>query len=787
MLAINRKLTRDLWRTRSQALAIGLVIGAGVAVFVLMLSTFDSLGLTEARYYERYRFADVFASLKRAPLALEQDIAAIPGVAAAETRVVVGVTLDVNGQPAPVSGRLISIPDEGRPLLNDLFLRSGRWIEPFRDDEVLISETFARANHLDTGDSVAAIINGRRRDLRIVGLALSPEYVYAIRPGELVADDARFGVVWMGRKALATAYQMDGGFNDVALTLEHGADSRDVITRLDRLLEPYGGLGAIPRSQQLSHFFLQSEIDSLRGMGEIVPVIFLAVAAFLLNVVLTRLVSVQRPEIAALKALGYSNAEVSWHFVKWALVVAAGGAAVGVAAGTWMGHGMTVIYTEFFHFPILEYHLPPAVVVEGVAVALVSATIGALGAVHRVITLPPAEAMRPEPPARYSVTWLERAGIRRWLAQPTRMVLRNLQRHPARALMSTIGIAFGGAMLIVGTFTIDSMNQVMDVQFDIAQVYDAVVTFTEPVSARAGDEVTQLPGVIRAEGFRSVPARLRAGPRVRSVAILGLPANAALNRVVDAKSGVIGLPADGLVLSTKLAELLDIRAGDDVSVEVLEGERPVRTVMVSRLVDEYMGTNAYMEIDALHRLMQEGRSLSGAYLAIDTSAEPALYRQLKNTPAVGGIGFRRAAIDSFRNTLAESLSITRTVMILFAAIIAFGVVYNTARIALSERGTELATLRVIGFTRGEIAYILLGELTLVTLAALPISMVIGYGLAGATVTAFNTDVYRLPLIVSSHTYAVSLLTMVVTAVASALIVRRRLDRLDLIAVLKTRE
>ena len=223
-----------------------------------------------------------------------------------------------------------------------------------------------------------------------------------------------------------------------------------------------------------------------------------------------------------------------------------------------LGRGMTAIYTDFFHFPVLQYHLPPAVVVEGLVVALVSAAIGALGAVHRVVTLPPAEAMRPEPPSRYDVSWLERAGLRRWLSQPARMVLRNLQRHPARAAMSTIGIAFGGAMLIVGTFTIDSMNQVVDTQFDVAQVYDAVVTFVEPASARAGDDVTRLPGVVRAEGFRAVPARLRAGPRERSVSILGLPAASGLNRVVDATRGIVRLPPEGLVLSSKLAELLDV-------------------------------------------------------------------------------------------------------------------------------------------------------------------------------------------------------------------------------------
>ncbi len=787
MRALDRKLLRDLWHSRGQALAIALVVGSGVAMFVLMLSTFASLGLTKDRYYDRYRFADVFAGLKRAPLPLADDIAAIPGVARAQTRVVVDVTLDIEGEAVPISGRLISVPDGGRPVLNDLVLRAGRWIEPYRDDEVMASEAFADANHLGVGDTLAAVINGRRRELRIVGLVLSPEYVYAIRPGELIVDVARFGILWMSRKALGTAFQMDGAFNDVSLSLSHGANTPEVITRLDRLLDPYGGLGAIPRSQQLSNFFLQGEIDSLRGMGQIVPVVFLAVAAFLLNVVLTRLVAVEREQIAALKALGYSNAEIGWHYVKWALAVSVAGTALGTLAGAFMGRGMTALYTSFFNFPELHYQLPPAIVIGGAAVALVAAALGALGAARHVVRLPPAEAMRPAPPASYRVSWIERAGARRYLSQPSRIIVRNIQRHPVRTGLSVVGIAFGMAMLIVGTFSIDSMDQMIDTQFNVAQRYDAMVTFVEPASSEAADEVEQLPGVVRAEAFRTVPARLRAGPRSRSVAITGLPASPSLNRIVSGAHRVLRLPDAGLVLSTKLAELLGVGAGDVVTVEVLEGRRPVADVPVVRLADEYMGTNAYMNLDALHRLMQEGGSMSGAYLQVDTRSLDALYRQLKHTPRVAGVALRRAAIESFRNTLAETVNITRTVTVLFAAVIAFGVIYNTARIALSERGRELSTLRVIGFTEGEIAYILLGELALVTLAALPVGAIIGYGLSAATVAAFNTDVYRLPLIVSRQTYAVAALTTVLTAIGSALIVRRRLGRMDLIAVLKTRE
>jgi putative ABC transport system permease protein len=787
MRVLTRKLFRDILHIRGQAVAIALVIGSGVALYVLMLSTFQSLALTQRTYYSQYRFADVFASLKRAPLTLAADIAAIPGVADVDTRVVVDVTLDVPGVAAPVTGRLISVPEDHRPVLDDIALQAGRYVEPGRAGEIIANQKFAAANHLTVGDTLAAVINGRRQDLRIVGLALSPEYVYAIRPGELVADDARFGVLWMGRRALADAFRMEGAFNDVTLSLVPGTSPEAVITRLDRLIDPYGGLGAVPRARQLSHFFLESELQSLQGIGRVIPIVFLAVAAFLLNIVLGRIVSIQRQEIAALKALGYSNRTVALHFVQFSLLIGTAGAIAGVVAGAWMGRGMTRIYTQFFQFPVLEYQLAARTIIEAIAVGGVAAGVAALGAALRVLRLPPAEAMRPAPPAIYRVSWLERIGSRRWLSQPTRIVIRNVQRHPLRAGLSTLGIAMGGAMMVVGLFSIDSIDFVVDVQFRTAQLYDVVITFVEPVSAPAAQEVERLPGVMASEPMRMVPVKLVSGFRSRYGAITGLPDPSRLNRVVDSSLSVRTLPPDGLVLSRKLAEVLGIDRGDRVTVDVLEGARPTREVVVSDLVDEFMGTNAYMRIDALHRLMQEGDSLSGAYLDVDPLAMNRLFSALKSTPAIAGVTLKSAALESFERTLAENIAITRTVTVVFALIIAFGVIYNTSRIALSERARELATLRIIGFSRNDVSYILLGEIAVVTIAALPLSLLLGYGLAAAAVRAYDTEVYRIPLILTARTCVQALTTTIVATLISGALVRRRLNRLDLIAVLKTRE
>jgi putative ABC transport system permease protein len=785
--ALDRKLVRDLWEMKAQALAIAAVIGAGVTMFVTYLSNFDSLRNTRAIYYERARFADVFAPLKRAPASLEPRIADIAGVETVDTRVVATVTLDVPGMSEPATGRLISLPERGRPRLNDVYLRRGRWIDPARPDEVLASELFCEANGFVPGDRVAAIINGRRRWLTIVGVALSPEYVYAIRPGEIFPDRRRFGIFWIGERSLAAAFNMEGGFNDVSLTLARGTQPEEVIATLDRLIEPYGGLGAVPRALQVSAWTLENELAQLQNFGFITPLIFLGVAAFILNVALTRALALQRPQIAALKALGYSNRELAWHYIKWALLIAAAGALGGVVGGAWLGSGMIGLYNNYFRFPVLEYRLSVDVAVWSLVGSLVVAALGAQSAVRRAVNVPPAEAMRPEPPARYRRSLFERPWRRLRMALTTRMILRNIERQPIRSLTSVVGIAFAVAVLLVGLSFIDVMDMLINHQFGLAMRQDATIIFVEPRSAGARHDIRHLPGVMDQEPMRSVPARLRAGHRSRTVAITGLPAEPRLSRVVDRQGQALSLPQSGVVLSAMLGRILGVEPGDELDVEVLEGRRPTRTATVAALVDDSMGLQAYMRLDAVSRLMNEGGAISGAAVTVDPAAMARFYADVKMMPAIAGVALREMTLQNFRDTMAETMNLSIFFNVLFAGIIAFGVVYNSARVSLSERSRELASLRVLGFTRGEISLILLGELALLTLLALPAGAAIGYLLGRMIMSGFNNEIYRLSFVVSPATIAWSFLIVVAASAVSGLLVRRRLDRLDLIAVLKTRE
>ena len=772
---------------KGQALAIAMVVAAGVAMYVMYLSTFDSLYRTRDAYYEQQRFADVFASMKRAPLRVADEIRAIPNVSAIEPRVTANVTLDLEGLDEPASGRLVSVASHRRPLVNDLFLRRGRWIERGRSDEVLASEGFMVANKLELGDKVPAVLNGRLRQLTIVGVALSPEFIYSIRPGELVPDDKRFAIFWMDEQALAAAFDMEGGFNDVVLKVAPRASVDEIIARVDRILEPYGGLGAIPRALQLSHWTVQNELSQLQTFGFMLPLVFMMVAAFILNVALTRALALQRPQIASLKALGYGTGAIGWHYLKWALAIGLLGVVLGGVLGALMGQLIIGLYNSFFRFPVLLFSVPPNVIIGATVMTLVAAIAGAFTAVRRAVTVPPAEAMRPEVPTRYRRSLLETSLLSRHLGTAGRMVLRNVMRHPLRAAASVFGIAFAVSILMIGFVFNDAIDRLMLTQFWDAERQDVTVTFIEPRDESVRYALERLPGVVAVEPQRTVAARIRSGFRDRYLAVTGVTANPRFKRIVDRDGREIRMPPSGVVLSLTLANVLGVRPGEEISLEVLEGQRPTRRVQVTGLVDDIMGLSAYMDMTALHHMMREGDVANSALLLIDPAHEVKLASELKTTPAVAGAGFKRAVLQSFRDVMAANMSISIFINLIFAGIIAFGVVYNAARVSLSERSRELASLRVLGFTRAEISLILMGELALLTLVALPVGGLFGYSLSAAIVGMIDSEVYRFPLYVSRQAVALSFLGIIAATIFSGLVVRRRLDHLDLVAVLKIRE
>ncbi|MEZ6126567.1 MAG: ABC transporter permease [Planctomycetaceae bacterium] len=787
MRAIHRKLLRDLWTLRGQALAVAAVIACGVAISVMSLSTLKSLSETRDAYYGRFAFAHLFSSVKRAPQQVANALREIDGVAQVQTRIVRDVTMIVEGLAEPAVARLVSIPDRGQPTLNQIYLRQGRMPEPGHGLEVLVGESFAAEHRFRPGDSVQAILNGRLRTLTIVGIALSPEYVLQIRAGEMLPDTRRFGIFWVPTTAMEAAFDMQEAFNDVSVSLMYGASEAEVLRRMDLTLAAWGNAGAYGRDEQVSARYLDDEIKQLRGTGLIVPIVFLAVAAFLLNIVLSRLISTQREQIAALKAFGYANPEVGLHYGQMIGLIALAGIVPGSAIGAWMGHGLTALYTTFYRFPLFHFSMDVPSTLTASLVSLAAASAGSLSAVFSAVRLPPAEAMRPEPPPKYRPTIIERLGIQSWFSQTARMILRQLQRRPWKAALSSLGIGLATAVMVVGSFGSDALDYLIDFQFRMAQRDDVMVTFYEPTPSTVINELQKLPGVLQVEAFRSLPVRLSFGPRHRRLALMGLPDHRELFRLFDAETRQIDLPDSGILMSEKLAELLDVTIGDRVTADVLEGRRPTEDLIVTGLIRDFSGTNAYVRRPVIDAIMGEQSMVSGAWLNVDASEQQQLYATLKTMPRVAGVTVKMASIQTFLDTIAENQLRMRLFNIAFACVIACGVVYNTARIALAERSRELATLRVLGFTTAEVSSILLGELALLTAVAIPAGLAIGHLLAWLTCLTLQTEMYRIPFVISPFTDGFSATVILLATLASGLLVRRRIDQLDMVEVLKNRE
>ena len=785
---LDLKLLRDLGKMKGQVFAVSLVMACGLAMMIMTRSLIMTLETTRSTYYQKYAMADIFATLKRAPLSVAEQLATLPGVATVETRVAVDVTLDLPGLSEPATGHIISLPEDGGPQkLNRLFLRTGRFPRSDERREVVLGESFANANGLRTGDSLVAVINGRRETLKICGIGLSPEYVFEARAGETLPDHKRFSVIWMNYRALAVAYNLDGAFNDVLIDLAPAAAAEPVIEEMDRILAPYGAGGAFLRKDQPSAQRLDDELRVLHALSVAYPLVFLSVAAFMVNAVLARIVRLQREQIAQMKALGYSSSQVGGHYMKYVLVIGLLGTLMGGLGGRLLGAVLVDMYTLFFRFPSLVFTMDYSALGLALFISLGASVLGVLTVVWQAVKLPPAEAMRPEPPADFKPSLFERIGLTRLFSPVFRMALRNIERRPWQAVFTSSGLALATGLMVLPGAMADSIDYLLTFQWSSQQRQDVAVFLTEPSSGRGFHDLEHLPGVIRAEPIRSVRARLKFGHRHRKLAVTGIERGADLNRLLDDKSHPITMPEEGLLMSAMLAKVLGANIGDEVEVEVLEGRRPVLSIPIRGLVTDFAGVAAYMDISALRRAMHEGDTVNGAYLALDHKRWDEFMRSLKDTPRAAVVMVKKDQLAAFRETTGKSIGILRTLYFVLATIVAFGVVYNSARIALSERSRELATLRVVGFSLAEVRGVLVGELAILVLLALPFGLLFGRGLALFIMSSFSTETVRLPIVINSTTYSVAILVVLTASALSFALVSRMIGKLDMVGVLKARD
>jgi putative ABC transport system permease protein len=783
---LHRKLLRDLWRLKSQVLTIALVVASGIGGYIGSLSAHASLAALRDGYYESARFAHVFAPVRRAPRAVVSRLRDLPGVLDIDPSIVAATTIAIPGETDLMTGQIVSLPRKVGAGMNRVVLARGRWIEADDPSGVLVSQSFARARGIEPGQRLSVLMNGRQQTVTVRGIALSPAFIFAAAQGGF-ADDTSFGVLWMPEERLSSAYDLRGAFNLLSLRLGPDADERRIIAALDHTLAPYGAAGAYGRKDQLSHKILTQEIEEQRVFGTVLPSVFLAVAIFLLHVLLSRHISTERTQIAALKAMGYGNGTIGAHYLAFTSVTVLLGVLLGVAIGYFFGRWMTGLYARVFSFPEFRFAIVGWVGFSAVALAILSGIIATFSAVRAVMRLPAAEAMRPPAAPHFHRTVLDRARLGALLPAPARMVIREMERRPLRSLLTTLGIASSAAIIIAGTWWGDAFNELVDAELFRRDRADVLLAFNEPVAIGELGDVRRMPGVMMAEPSRTVAVRLRHGAAEYRTALIGLDPGARLRRVQDHDGQEIPLLPGALVINERLARVLGVRSGDSVEVEPIEGSRRSARLTVSAQSGDLMGMYGYLPRRDAARLVGEGDTFNFARVRIDSRQDSRFFAAVRNTPGIAAAGDKRRMVANFRATSQHNLLMFATILSVFATCIAVGVVYNSARITLAEQSWELATLRVMGFTRAEVSWTLLGQLLVQMLIALPIGFVIGHALAAFILDLISTEEFSIPLVVDGGTYALAGTVMVAAGVATSLIVRRRIDQLDLIGVLKTRD
>ena len=780
------KLLRDLWAMRGQVMAVSVVVACGVTLFITMNGTLISIKETRSVYYERYKMADIWAPVSRAPMHKIEQLKNIEGVISAVGRISSAALIDMPSVSEPVRAKVVSLPRADEVAINDLYLKLGKMPNPQAANEIVVSDDYAEVHGLTIGDEIKVTLYGVKRRLKIIGMALSPEFVYSIPPGEMMPNPARFAILWMPYNVLANAYDLDGAFNEAVLKISSGVNKVAVLKAIDDTLEPYGSMGAYLRDKHISDEFISSELKQLEVIGSLIPYIFLGVAAFLLNIVITRIMEQERKQIGLMKAFGYRRFEIAFHYLAMAGVIVAIGVVIGWFGGARMGRGMANLYMDFYKFPLLIFEPGYMLYLKATLVAVGAAGLGTIFALRKMLILLPAVAMSPPMPTDYSGLKFLTAKAK-WMDQGLRIMLRHILRWPMRSLMTAFGIALGMAIMVGAQSTRVAMDKMIALQFDLVSKQDLTIIFNRPRDISIVHELSALKGVLKVEPYRMVRATISNGHIKRDQSVTGIVRGAELNVLVNEAVENVVPPAKGLILSTSLAEALQAELGDMIDIEARDGRQLKISLPFNKQVSTNLGTPAFAELGVLNAALGDGDWISGAYLSTDPNDLDGLYARIKEMAGVAGVFANKESRAGFKKTMDEVMGTMTFFNTIFASLIAIGVVFSSARISFSEREREIASLRVLGFTKGEVNVIMLGELALLTCLSFPMGAVMGYQLAATLAKDMSSELFRVPVDVSLWAFGYAVSVVIIASIGAGLMMARQVSSLDMIVALKTRE
>ena len=753
MNILNRKLRRDLWQTKGMLVAVILIVALGVGCLVGMMGTSLNLQLARDAYYGQCRMADFWVDLKKMPVTELDVLDDLKGISEMRARIAFQVIVDLEGVEEPLSGTLLTLPAEPSPVINNILIQSGTYFTSRRQDEVIVSEAFARARGIRDGDTIHLIMNGQRKALFVVGTAMSSEFVYMMPPGSITPEPSRFGVFYVKRGFGEDALGFHGACNSLVGRLSRKArqDTQPLFDDLRHRLKPYGLFAITPLRLQASNLYLSGELTGLATISFFIPTIFLLVAIFVLNVLMSRLAQQQRTIVGTLKALGYGNRKIFFHFIQFGLFVGVGGALLGCLLGYWIADSLTIQYRMFFAFPQLDNRFYPGLNLVALVIALVFGVIGTLKGIQTVLHLSPAEAMRPPAPPGGGAVFLEAwTGIWQRLEFRWQIVLRNLIRNKGRTLTGIFSAAMGAALVLITFGTLDSMQYMLDFRFDRVDHADHALTLRNDRGGGALYEAGELPGIQAAEPILNVPCHFQNGNHRKKGMIQGLVRGARLTEPSSVSGARVAVPETGLLMARRLGKELGLSPGDRVRVTPTQGQQQPVDLPVAGFIDSLFGLCVYADYDYLNRQISEAGAVSALQLkGLPTPVEMRRFlRRIKSWPDLADYAETSFQKQVMQNAFVNQMGQMVYPLILFGAVIFFGAILNGSLISIIERAREIATFRVLGYQPGEISAIFLRENMIQYGIGALLGLPLGWWLLWAINSQYTNDMYSVPTIVA---------------------------------------
>ena len=792
MRVLTKKLLRGLTLKKGQFIAVVSVVAIAIMLFIAMSNSYQNLRSSQLDFYNKNHFADYYFQVVKAPDRIIKQIENVPGVNKASGRITEDLAL-IKADDSRATARIVTYDLEDENSLNSLYMLSGRIFSsnsPSGEIEAVVDPQFMAANRLLPGDQISIVKEGRKINVRVVGSATGPEFIYVVKDAVTMFPDPEiFGIVMLPNRQAQQVFNMSGQINQVLIDINPGVKEDEIVKEIEEILTPYGLLASYPRDDQISHSMLEAEIDGLQSIASVLPVIFLLIAAAIQFVIIRRMIKTQRSQIGIMKAIGYKNREIKGHYIIFSLLVGICGALAGTIFGLLISSYITDMYAMFFNLPekILGYNL------QVIGYAFLLSTVISAGAgwsaANTVAGIQPAESMRPETPKISSHSRMESMSFV-WsrLTPQWKMSIRSIRRNKGRFIVTLLGVVFAVTLMMMAFGTNDSVNYMMAKHFDLDRKYDLQVSFSNPV--KEGDllELSRLQGVEQVEGYFDLPVKISYQGRSEDELLTAYPLDLQLKNIFDSRNQPIKVPESGIMINKNTALKLGVKAGDEVTVETLlpMGPNHIEKIKIAGLNTQMFGGGSYINLQAANRIIKESGLVSGAMIKIEPGMEKQVENEVNKMMKVSSMLNREKERENLMSMMGSTVFVVG-IMVLFAIILGFAIIYNSSAISFNEREQEFASLKVLGFKSEEVSGILLKENILQCMLGIIIGLPAGGFLTKAYLTSLSNDLYDMPAAVYPLSYLLSALGAVAFVIVAYRLAVRGIDRLNLVEVLKNRD